>query len=87
VYSRTLDGEVLTLAASGWTYENLFVLHDRQTESLWYDFGDGEGLTCVAGPHLGRRLPERETAVLPWSRWKGDHPTTKVLPSRNGRPQ
>ena len=30
MYSRELDGTVLTLAASGWTYQSTFVLYDRE---------------------------------------------------------
>ena len=86
MYSRTLDGEVLTIAASGWTYESLFVLHDRESESLWYDFGDG-GLTAITGKHVGRRLEETSAGYVPWYQWKADYPLTKVLRSRNGRPE
>ena len=45
VYSRQLDEEVLTLAASGWTYgqnraSSTFVLVDKETESLWFPAGE-----------------------------------------------
>jgi hypothetical protein len=45
VYSRQIDGEVLTLAASGWTYgpdisQSTFVLVDKETESLWFPAGE-----------------------------------------------
>ena len=48
IYYREIDGRVLTLSASGWTYRSTFVLFDYETESLWYDFGDYH-LTCIAG--------------------------------------
>jgi hypothetical protein len=35
VYSREIDGKTLTLSASGWTYDRLFVLYDYETESIW----------------------------------------------------
>lgn len=45
MYSRGIDGEVLTLAVSGWTYgENIgrstFVLVDKETESMWFPAGE-----------------------------------------------
>ncbi|MBW1841122.1 MAG: DUF3179 domain-containing protein [Deltaproteobacteria bacterium] len=35
VYSREIDGRKLTLAPSGWTYKNTFVLYDKETGTLW----------------------------------------------------
>ena len=45
VYSREIDGKILTLAASGWTYGeaaflSTFVLVDKETESLWFPAGE-----------------------------------------------
>ena len=45
VYSRQINGDVLTLAASGWTYGedafySTFVLMDKETESLWFPAGE-----------------------------------------------
>ena len=82
MYSRELDGQVLTLASSGWTFERLFVLYDRETESVWYDLPSSEGLTCVAGEFEGRVLPEVGSSLRPWLFWRGDNPTTKALPTR-----
>jgi hypothetical protein len=84
-----LDGEVLTIAASGWTYDegeyNLFVLQDYETGSLWYHLAGTKALTCIAGPHEGRTLAELGSAYQPWNRWKRSHPNTLVLPTRAGR--
>jgi hypothetical protein len=41
VYSRQIDGRNLTLVPSGWTYDNTFVLYDRETGSLWYPYEKG----------------------------------------------
>ncbi len=78
MYSREIDGEVLTLAASGWTYRNTFVLYDHQTESLWYHIGE-EGLTCIAGFYADRQLPEITSQVTRWKRWKAEHEGTGIL--------
>jgi len=45
VYSRQIDGNILTLAPSGWTYgrfadSSTFVLVDKETESLWFPAGE-----------------------------------------------
>ena len=45
VYSRQIDGNILTLAPSGWTYgqnpfQSTFVLVDKETESLWFPAGE-----------------------------------------------
>ena len=45
VYSRQIEGKVLTLAPSGWTYgqdafNSTFVLIDKETESLWFPSGE-----------------------------------------------
>lgn len=45
VYSRQIEGEVLTLTPSGWTYgrdrsRSTFVLIDKETESLWFPAGE-----------------------------------------------
>lgn len=55
MYSREIDGQVLTLAASGWLYggsknTSIFVLYDYETWSIWLpvEVGDGvcEGVSC-----------------------------------------
>ena len=45
VYSRELDGNILTLTPSGWTYGeygfvSTFVLMDKETESFWFPAGE-----------------------------------------------
>jgi hypothetical protein len=84
VYNRTLDGEVLTIAASGWTWHQIFVLQDYETGSLWFpglSFPGGRSfLLCVAGPNQGRILE----AVIGWHRvfwknWYGVYPSTLVM--------
>jgi hypothetical protein len=83
VYSRSLDGEVLTLSASGWTYDegayNLFVLRDYETGSLWYHIGGTHELTCIAGDYEGQTLPELESFYGPWNEWKASQPQTLFL--------
>lgn len=79
MYSREIDGQVLTLSASGWTYRFTFVLYDRETESLWYHLPGDNGLTCISGFYADRKLPELESLVARWSQWKELHPDTGIL--------
>lgn len=41
VYSREIEGNILNLTPSGWTYgedagRSVFILMDKETESLWF---------------------------------------------------
>ena len=79
VYSREIDGQTLTLSASGWTYRQTFVLFDYETESLWYHLEGQEGLTCISGVYADRKLPEFESTFTRWKRWKETYPDTEIL--------
>ena len=79
MYSREINGHVLTLSPSGWTYQNTFVLYDYETESLWYHMSGESGLTCISGVYADTKLPEYESTQTRWSDWLGDHPETKYL--------
>jgi hypothetical protein len=87
VYSREIDGEILTISASGWTYDRLFVLYDYETGSIWYQLPDTSALTCIAGHYEGRELSEIVSAFEPWNQWKSAFPQTKLLKSKLSRPQ
>lgn len=79
VYSRVIDKQTLTLASSGWTYRNTFVLYDHETESMWYHLAGQNGLTCISGAFADRELREFESTVTRWSNWYRAHPETKYL--------
>lgn len=79
VYSREIDGQVLTFSASGWTYELTFVLFDYETESIWYHLEGEDALTCISGQFADRKLPELPSTVARWKTWKGLHADTKFL--------
>ncbi len=79
MYSREIDGKILTLSASGWTYRFTFVLYDYETESLWYHLPGEQGLTCVSGPYADRKLPELSSVFTRWNHWKADFPDTKIF--------
>jgi hypothetical protein len=77
VYSRELDGRELSLAPSGWTYKNTFVLYDRETMSLWYP--ERGGLRGITGEHFGAFLPEIDSKDTSWKKWVKDQPESKIL--------
>ena len=79
MYSREIDGQILTLGASGWTYRNTFVLYDFETESMWYHLKGTDGLTCISGTYADRFLPELTSTVTRWNRWKADFPDSGIL--------
>ena len=80
MYSRELDGEVLTLSASGWTYNFTFVLFDYETETLWYHIG--ESLQGIGGEHAGRTLSVQAIHRERWDIWKDGHPDTLYMISQ-----
>ncbi len=77
MYSREIDGRTLTLAPSGWTYENTFVLYDKETETLWYPYE--KGLRGIQGIYFGRWLNKLSSTDTDWEKWKKDHPDSKIL--------
>ncbi len=79
MYSRVIDGQSLTLASSGWTYRNTFVLYDRETESMWYHLEGTNGLTCIAGQFADRFLSEFKSTSTRWPAWLSQNPETKIL--------
>ena len=79
MYSREIDGRILTLSASGWVYKNTFVLFDYETESMWYHLEGEDGMTCISGHFADRKLPEFESVKIRWNEWKALHPDSKFM--------
>jgi len=77
VYSRRIDDQVLTLVPSGWTYDNTFVLYDRETGTLWYP--DRKGLMGIQGKYFKRWLDEIPSEDTVLEKWKNKHPNTKIV--------
>jgi len=77
VYSREIDGQQLTLAPSGWTYRNTFVIYDRESETLWYPFEDG--LMGIQGKYFKRWLKKVPSEDTYWRKWKKDYPESPIL--------
>ncbi len=96
VYSRELDGEVLRLTPSGWTFgedmmNSVFVLMDKETESLWFPIDQecctfevagipGRGLLGIGGFYADRILKEiRQLELVSWVQWKERFPETTYI--------
>lgn len=74
-----MDDQTLSFASSGWTYDNVFVLYDHQTESLWYPFPGTEGLTCISGEFADRKIEELPLLKTTWEAWVNLHPGSKLM--------
>ena len=79
MYSREIGKAILTLSASGWTYQNTFVLFDYETESMWYHLSGTDGLTCISGNYADRVLEEFPSTLTRWNSWHDQNPQTKFL--------
>ena len=79
MYSREIDDQVLTLSASGWTYDFTFVLFDYETESLWYHMPGENGLRCIAGEFADRKLEEFSSVQTRWADWVRQFPASSYL--------
>ncbi|MFC1824004.1 DUF3179 domain-containing (seleno)protein [Thermodesulfobacteriota bacterium] len=77
VYSRQIDGQTLTLAPSGWTYQSTFVLYDKETNTLWYPYE--KGLMGIQGKHFKRWLAKLSSEDTNLREWNRKYPETKVL--------
>lgn len=77
MYSRENDNTVLTLSASGWTYNFTFVLYDYETESMWYHFEGEDGLRCISGKYADRKLVEFTSFFIQWNEWRFNYPESK----------
>jgi hypothetical protein len=77
VYSRQIEGQTLTLAPSGWTYNNTFVLYDRETGSLWYPYENG--LMSIQGKYFKEWLAEIPSEDVRWGEWIKRHPDSSIL--------
>ncbi len=58
---------------------NVFVLYDRNTDSVWYPLNDNS-FDAVSGPYKGQSLPFlEEPPVMRLHEWAALHPETLVL--------
>ena len=77
MYSRQIDGRNITLVPSGWTYQNTFVLYDKETGSLWYPYRNG--LKGIEGVYFKTELPMLDFEDTHWEKWQKKHPESKIM--------
>ncbi len=86
VFERVLDGEILTIAASGWTWHRIFVLQDYETGSLWFPGlsypGQPDYLLCIAGPNQGKFMYAVPSHRTKWRPWKEVYPETLIMKTK-----
>lgn len=75
VYSRVLNGRVLTFAVHNGVYKNNLLLLDEETQSLWSQI-DGKAIKGVLTGRVLTRIPSVRTD---WSNWETLHPSTLIL--------
>lgn len=75
VYSRTVEGREFAFGQSGKLADDNMVMFDRETESEWKQT-TGE---CLDGPLEGAHLSALPATVVPYERFRADHPEGRVL--------
>lgn len=79
MYGRQVNGQTTTFGTTGYTYNNLFLLYDRLTKSVWYPMKDG-GIDGIGGSQLNQRITFlEEPPVITLGEWRSQHPDTLVL--------
>ena len=82
VYSRELDGRVLTFGNTSALYQSDLVMYDHQTGSYWFQVG-GE---AVVGPLTHARLGLLPSTTMAWGEWRRLYPETRLLTGIAGNP-
>lgn len=80
VFSREVDGEILTFGNTSALYQSDLVMYDHQTGSYWFQVA-GE---AVVGTMTGSHLEPLPSATMPWGQWKALHPNTLLLSGVDG---
>ncbi len=80
VFDRKISGEVHRFGVSGLLYRSDLLMFDRRSESLWSQIS----AEAVTGPMSGQRLTLLRSHIVPWGRWREEHPDTSVLSASTG---
>lgn len=80
VYNRKIGTHVLEFENKGKTYEDSFVISDKQTNSEWSTlFGE-----AITGKETGTLLEIIPSTNVTFGNWKNQYPDTKVLSINTG---
>lgn len=80
MYSRNIDGKMLSFGVSGLLYKSNLLMYDHQTESLWSQVKN----QAVTGPMTGTRLEVLPSTLTTWDKWRRRHPETVLLSLETG---
>ncbi|MCH7720252.1 MAG: DUF3179 domain-containing protein [Planctomycetes bacterium] len=74
-----MDGVVTTFGTTGYTYNNIFLLYDRHSNTVWYPLDDG-AFDGIGGTLLGHKIPfMAKPPIMTLAEWQRLHPETLVL--------
>ncbi len=77
--TREINGETAEFGTTGYTMGSIFVLYDRNGDSIWYPQSDTT-MDAVAGPNSGLALEIlAEPSPIPLGEWLDVHPESLVL--------
>ena len=82
VFSRDLDGRLLTFGNTSALYQADLVMYDHQSGSYWFQVA-GE---AVVGTLTGSRLKLLPSVTMAWGEWKVLYPQTRLLAGTAGSP-
>jgi len=82
VFSRDLDGRLLTFGNTSALYQSDLVMYDHQTGSYWFQVGGA----AVVGTLTGSKLKLLPSATMAWGEWKELFPRTRLLAGTAGSP-
>jgi len=80
LFSRVLDGKVLSFGNTGSLYESTLLMYDRETESFWGQVGG----RAIEGKLKGKRLEMLPSTTTRWKDWINLYPDTLVLSPDTG---
>ena len=80
LFSRVLDGRLLSFGNTGSLYESTLLMYDRETESLWCQVGG----RAIEGELKGKRLEMLPSTTTRWKDWRNLYPNTLVLSPDTG---
>jgi len=73
-------GEKLSFGVSGLLYNSDLLFYDKGSLSLWSQLDR----RAISGPYKGTSLEQIGLEVMPWWRWRQQHPETAVLDENQG---
>jgi Protein of unknown function (DUF3179) len=78
IFDADVNGQRVTMAATGYFHDDRPILYDRGAQSLWVE--EGETLTAVTGEHRGLKLARvAHPAPVTWKTWLSQNQTSRLL--------